>query len=174
MGRTSTLPPPASTTAAVTGTNISVRPVFKGNRSPATSLPARKDPGRLPSAVGETIVKSQDDVRQNPRAGLPRRNSPLTRTSPRTTQAPPQEENEVEPLRPLSDNERKSKKQERNNLFKKLLSSRNEEKVTKAPVVIVLPETETEMSPLENLFNIIESNKESSEKPKPGVRVTSS
>ena len=173
--RTSTLPPPTPTTAAETIRDISVRPVFKGNRRPVTTTASTDDSrsGALPFPVGETILRNDNEERENRRTGFPRRNSPLIKSAPRTTKPPaPAQEKENEIL-PLSDTERKSKKQERNNLFKKLLNGRNEEKTTSNPIVIKIPKQE-EMSPLENLFNIIQSNQETPEKPEPSVRVTSS
>merc|ERR1712176_640315 len=176
--RTSTpTPPPPSPTTTTSVRDFSVRPVFKGNRRPVTppsrvdSDNNRQDP--LPFPVGEAILRNDNKEKENRRAGLPRRNSPLTKPSPRTTQAPAKEE-ENEVLPPLSDTERKSKKQERNNLFKKLLSGRNEAKTTPKPVIDKIPKQKEKMSPLENLFNIIQSDQETSEKPEPSVRVTSS
>jgi len=172
--RTSTPPPPSpTTTTAETPRDFSVRPVFKGNRRPVTA-PARTDNSKtdaLPFPVGETILRNENEERENRRGSLPRRNSPLIKSAARTTQAPAQEKEKE--ILPLSDTERKSKKQERNNLFKKLLSGRNDEKATVKPVVKSIPKQE-EMSPLENLFNIIQSNQETPEKPKPSVKVTSS
>lgn len=138
------------------------------------TAPARTDDSKtdaLPFPVGETILRNENEERENRRGSLPRRNSPLIKSVARTTQAPAQEKEKE--ILPLSDTERKSKKQERNNLFKKLLSGRNEEKRTVKPVVKSIPKQE-EMSPLENLFNIIQSNQETQEKPKPSVKVTSS
>ena len=168
-------PLPTASTTAETVRDINVRPVFRGNRRPVTA-PARTDvdarPGALPLPVEESVLRSDDEEKENRRASFPRRNSPLTRTTPKTTQAPATDKEKD--VLPLSDTERKSKKQERNNLFKKLLSGRNEERTTTKPVVNQIPTQEKEMSPLENLFNIIQSNQETPEKPEPSVRVTSS
>merc|ERR1712029_539517 len=128
----------------------------------------------------------------NLRTDLPRRNAPRPKFSNRNENNNCSEDDiqciddgEVKApvtIPPLSDNERKAKKQERNKLFKQLLKNRNEETTTQATVSVVTPiaivtptnsrnQKQKDMSPLENLFNIIQTNKAA---PKSAVRVTSS
>ena len=133
------------------------RPSFRGGRKPSNEVGGKQNSNN----VGNS--------RTNPQS----RNNPFTRASLKTSPAPKNKNNEEDVL-PLTDNERESKKQERNNLFKKLLRGRSDE-TTSAPLPTPAPAPagpqNKKMSPLENLFNIIKTSKEDSE---PVVRVTSS
>jgi len=133
------------------------RPTFRGGRKPSNEIEGKQNSNN----VGNS--------RSNPQ----NRNNPFTRASLDTSPVSKNKNNEDEVL-PLTDNERESKKQERNNLFKKLLRGRSDETTSTAlptPAPAGPKKQNKKMSPLENLFNIIKTSKEDSE---PVVRVTSS
>ena len=193
----------ASTTVSVSGqrgrgrNNFSPRrhPVFTGRRvanSERKSLPDREDktsekPRRVqPVFTGNRKPQARkptsDDIDVSPvsRTDIPRRQSqnvklPLIRNKekkPLKSDVPDGKKSEENV--PLSDTERKSQKAERNSLLRKLVQDKGERSQRPDIQAVIKEKPHEEMTPLENLFNIINSEKSEEESVKTVVRVTSS